>query len=108
ALEPTPPEQLAVTHTDPAGATRQPPAPSQVPSWPHAETASGLHSLSGSLPAPTKVHWPTVPGRAQDRHRPTQSPSQQTPSVQNPLAHSRPAPHAVPGVFFFVHSPWVQ
>jgi hypothetical protein len=46
----------------------------------------------------TGEHVPALPDTLHASHWPLQLPSQQTPSTQNPEAHSLVAPHAVPFV----------
>jgi hypothetical protein len=62
------------------------------------------HSTSGSLPSTMKLQVPVEPATPDlvamhASHEPLQARSQHTPSAQLPLAHSGPAPHAVPLVF---------
>jgi hypothetical protein len=76
---------------------RQAPAPSHMPSEPHVATPWSAHTLRGSAPpAGTGVHLPIDDGSAHVRHAPWQARLQQTPSMQNVLAHSEPLAHVWP------------
>lgn len=90
--------------TVPATYLRHAPAP-HVPSLPHVDTASGAHSLSGSVPAATLPHVPFVPPPFFAAEHATQTPlqavAQHTVSTQNPLAH--PVPQGCP--FLFLQTP---
>jgi hypothetical protein len=101
------PVQLAVWHTVPAAYSRQPPAPSQVPSVPHVVAPLSMHWFSGSAPTGTNVHVPELPDSAHDRQVPVQLELQQTPCWQRPDAHSVPPVHVTPSGFF-VHWPALQ
>jgi hypothetical protein len=79
--------------------SRQAPAPSQVPSWPHepaVATAQPGWPAGEVPPAGTFMHDPGLPETSQDWHRSVQAVAQQTPSAQIPEAQSVPAPHASP------------
>jgi hypothetical protein len=76
---------------------RQAPAPSHTPSSPQLSGAVAVQRPRGSAtPAATKLHSPAAAGRLQDWQVPQLAASQQTPSVQKPLAHSLPALQGVP------------
>ena len=101
------PVQDWVAQTVPLAYSRQPPAPSQVPSVPQLDAPLSAHWLKGSVPTAAKVQVPAVPESAHDRQVPVQLELQQTPCWQRPEAHSIPPPHAVPSGFF-VHWPALQ
>ena len=61
------------------------------------EPSPGHGSLFGMGAPRTGEHLPTDPAATQVRHWPSQAESQQTPSAQNPDAHSPAAPQAMPG-----------
>ena len=67
--------------------------PSQAP--PHADPSDAQAARPPSGAPVTGEQVPTLPGTVQAWHWPPQAASQQTPSVQMPLAHSVPAPHPV-------------
>jgi len=90
------PVQLAAAHWVPETYRRQAPLPLQKPSVPQAAAPLSVHWLSGSCPAGTFVHVPTVPVSAHDWQVPVQAALQQNPWAQNPDAHSVPAPQAAP------------
>jgi hypothetical protein len=92
----------------PAAHRRHAPRPSHAPSRPQLVDASGLQSLSGSLPPVMARQMPSgwvVLLFAHATHGPTQADSQQTPSAQNRLAHSPAAAHAAPVVLPGTHAP---
>jgi hypothetical protein len=102
------PAQVAAMHRVPTAYLRQPPAPSQVPSVPHAPGPPSAHWPSGSLPAGTLVQVPRLPGTAQDRQLPVHMVAQQTPCWQNPALQSASLPQVPPGgarpQLLFVHT----
>jgi len=101
------PLQVAPPHDVVWTCNRQPPAPSQVPSWPQALLVSVAHSLSGSVATLTALHSPLVLpvfALTQAMHRAGQLFSQHTPSTHEPEEHSRPALHVAPFVFFAAHA----
>jgi hypothetical protein len=72
--------------------------PSHRPSFPQDAAPSSEQVLRGSAaPAGTGAQRPIEDGSAQLLHAPLHSSAQQTPSTQNPLAHSLAAAHAWPG-----------
>ena len=88
------------THRVPAWYLLQPPAPSHRPSVPHDDAPWSLHILRASeVPAGIDVHVPADPASAQLRHAPPQAWLQQTPSTQNPDAHSDACEQAPPFCF---------
>jgi hypothetical protein len=90
------PTHVAGAHVAPAAYSRQAPAPSQVPSVPHASTPLSGHCASGSAPAGTSVQVPSVPASAHERQVPVQLELQHTPCWHKPEAHSVPALHVSP------------
>lgn len=56
----------------------------------------------------TVMQWPAFEVSAQYWHAPVQPPSQQTPSAQKPLTHSRVAEQDCPLVFLGVQTPELQ
>src|SRR4029079_12995632 len=75
------------------------PEPSQVPSSPHVIMPSSEHCPSGSTPAGTLMHSPSLPVIAHDLQAPAHAVLQQTPCAQIIDAHSLPAVHVAPGGF---------
>ena len=71
--------------------------------------AARKRSLPSHMPAPHTVpsavgeQVPCLPGTAHDLQVPHDADPQQNPSVQLPLRHSAPAPHARPFTLRFVH-----
>ena len=98
------PVQLAPRQPVAVDHGRQAPAPLQVPSFvqlPVAALLATQRPLTSELPAATGEHVPTLPATLQLTHNPPVAPSlqavlQQTPSVQNVLAHCVPAEQAAP------------
>jgi hypothetical protein len=91
----------------PAACLRQAPAPSQTPSSPQVLGCVAVQRPRGSaMPAVTLLHTPAAPGRLQAWQVPQLADSQQTPSVQKPLAHSLPAVQATPPVRRPQLPPW--
>jgi hypothetical protein len=90
------PEQDGATHCVPATYRRQAPAPLQVPSLPQVAAPASVHWFSGSAPAATLVHVPSVPASAHDLHVAVHAVAQQMLWAQMPLAQSPLAVHAVP------------
>jgi hypothetical protein len=70
--------------------------PLQKPSVPQAAAPLSVHWFSGSCPAGTFVHVPTVPVSAHDWHVPAHAALQQKPCAQNPDVHWFPAVQAAP------------
>ncbi len=103
----TPPVQLSVPHTVPAGYLRQPPDPSQAPSPAQLVAPSSLHCMSGSWPAGTFVQVPALEGSAHDLQVPVHAVLQQTPCSHSPELHSGSLPHVAP-MGFFPQLPWMQ
>jgi hypothetical protein len=66
-----------------------------------------VHWFSGSCPAATFVHVPTVPVSAHDWQVPAQPALQHTPCAQNPETQPVPVVQAAPSAFF-VHTPPLQ
>jgi hypothetical protein len=66
-----------------------------VPAW---QLSPELHRFPSLHPLPFAFgkHVPADPATLQAVHPPVQAALQQTPSAQNPLAHSVPAVHALP------------
>ena len=91
--------QLAAAHIVPLAYWRQAPSPSQVPSLPQLAAPSSAHWLSGSVPAGTSMHRPSLPAIAHERQVPLHALVQQTPWAQIADAHSLPAAQAAPGGF---------
>jgi hypothetical protein len=54
--------------------------------------------LPSGAPRPSE-HFPMLPATSHASHCPSQARSQQTPSTQSPLAHSRGAPQSSPWAF---------
>ena len=79
----------------------------QNPSVPHAAAPLSVHWLSGSWPAGTFVHVPTVPVSAHDWQVPAHAALQHTPCAQNPDVHCALVVQAAP-VTFFVQLPPLQ
>jgi hypothetical protein len=69
---------------------RQAPEPSQLPSFPHEAAKASVHWLSGSCPAGTTLHVPSLPGSAHDWQVPVQAVAQQKDWLQLPDTHSAP------------------
>ena len=89
--------QAPPPHTVPAGYLRQPPAPSQVPSV--AQLAGGWDRHMPRVSAPPaaiRLQRPGCVPAAHVRQAPAQASSQQTPSLQMPLAHWLASLHAWP------------
>ena len=82
--------------TVPAGYLSHAPVPSHMPVEPHVDAASTAHSSRGSVPSWALTQVPTVPWPAHVTQVPAQALLQQTPSAQNPLAHSPPIAHELP------------
>jgi hypothetical protein len=82
----------------PAGALRQPPLPSQVPSRPQGACGDTKQSCGepARVPAGNGVHVPTVPGPTQVMQIVAQREEQHTPSTQNELTQSAGTPHSAP------------
>ena len=78
-------EQVEAPHTFPEGCSRQPPAPSHVPSvWQvEASIAAQVVAGVGGTPAGTNVHVPALPMSPHDLQPPSQAVAQQKPSSQN-------------------------
>ena len=77
--------------------------PSQVPSQP---VPSPMHATRGGMGLPlTGEHVPTLLGRLQASHCPTQSSLQHTPSTQNPSRHWLPEVQTAPAFALGVHFP---
>jgi hypothetical protein len=92
-----PPAQVSGLQLVPALYLRQPPAPSHVPSLPQLAAPRSTQTARGSAaPAATAVQVPGADANAQLWHAEVHALSQQTPSTQNPLAHSAAAPHECP------------
>src|SRR6185369_11474693 len=100
--------QLAAPHTVPLAYLRHAPLPSHAPSVPQLAAPWSAHWFSGSVPAGTSMHRPSLPETAHDRHAPPHAVAQQTPSTQKPEAQSAAAAHVAPGGFGpqlpFVHT----
>jgi hypothetical protein len=86
------PEQVAAAHWVPAPYSRQAPLPLQAPSVLQLGAPRSAHWFSGSWPAVTLVHAPTVPASAHDWQVPPQVLPQQTPCAQ--VLRQVPAPQA--------------
>jgi hypothetical protein len=56
-----------------------------------------------TVPSAVGEQVPCLPATAQERQLPHDADPQQNPSVQKPLRHSAPAPHATPFGLRFVH-----
>ncbi len=81
----------------PGAYVRQPPVPSHLPSVPQEAAPWSVHTFRGSLdPAGMGVQVPMAVDSAQLRQLPAHAESQQTPSTQNPVAHSPGPPHDCP------------
>jgi hypothetical protein len=93
------PVQLAATQVVPEAYRRQAPLPLQNPSVPQAAAPLSVHWFSGSCPAATFMHDPTVPVRAHDWHVPVHAALQHTPWAQKPELHSVPAAQVAPMAF---------
>jgi hypothetical protein len=95
----------------PAAHRRHAPRPSHMPSRPQLVDASGLQSLSGSVPPGMVRQMPSgwlVLLLAHATQGPTHADSQQKPSTQNRLAHSPDTAHAAPVAFAGTHAPAEQ
>ena len=90
------PVQAISWQTVPAGYTSHWPVPSHIPVEPHVDAACTGHWSRGSVPICALTQVPTVPWPAQVMHVPVHATLQQTPSAQNPLAHSPPIAHELP------------
>jgi hypothetical protein len=101
------PEHEAATQVVPVTYSRQAPAPLQVPSLPQLAAPASVHWLSGSWPAATLVHVPSVPASAHDLHVAVQVVAQQMFCAQMPLAQSLFAVQAAP-LGRFVQTPVEQ
>ena len=89
--------QAPPPHTVPAGYLWQPPAPSQVPSVAQLAGGWAMHMPRVSAPpAAIRLQRPGCVPAAHVRQAPAQASSQQTPSLQMPLAHWLAALHAWP------------
>ena len=99
--------QRGVPQVVPAACLRQAPAPSQTPSSPQLSGSVAVQRPRGSaMPAARLLQTPADPGRLQAWQVPQLADSQQTPSVQKPLAHSLPALQATPPVRRPQLPPW--
>jgi hypothetical protein len=67
-----------------------------MPVEPQVDAACTGHWSRGSVPSCALTQVPTVPWPAQVTHVPVHAALQQTPSAQNPVAHSAPIAHDVP------------
>jgi hypothetical protein len=94
------PVHIAAAHCAPAPYRRHAPLPLHMPSVLQLATPRSLHWFSGSWPAATLVHAPTVPASAHDWQVPLHAESQQTPCAQKPDRHSPPTPQATPAAFW--------
>jgi len=85
-------------HTVPATWLRQAPLPSQVPSSPQVDSSDAGQRLAsrGAPPAGTNEQVPGDPCTSHALQVSVQDVLQQTPSTQNPLAHSPAQPQAWP------------
>jgi hypothetical protein len=90
------PVQVVLPHATLLAACAHPPAPSQMPVFPHGGV--GVHAAS-ELPAPSLAQLPRLPITLQDWHVGQLPTPQQMPSVQNPDAHSFALPHTAPVAF---------
>jgi hypothetical protein len=89
--------QAPPPHTVPAGYLRQPPVPSQVPSVAQLEGGCAMHMPRVSAPpAAIRLQRPGCGPAAHVRQAPAQASSQQTPSLQIPLAHWAAPLHGCP------------
>jgi hypothetical protein len=94
------PLHTAGEHTVPATCSWQPPLPSQAPLRPHVAAACATQAPRGSgAPAATGWQVPALPVTLQARQDVQAPLSQQTPSVQWPLAQSPSPPQAAPSGF---------
>ena len=85
--------QVAEAHSVLAAYSWHERLPEQLPVWPQVEAARATHSSSGSVLPGIGSQKPTRPDITQLSQVPPHRDSQQTPSVQNPLAHSRSREH---------------
>jgi hypothetical protein len=96
----TVPEQLALPHTVPLGHCEQAPEPSHPPESPQLDVGAIGHCPCGSRPPLTAPQTPSAPcpfaAAEQAWQVPVQPVLQHTPSTQNPLVQSPPAPHFLP------------
>src|SRR6185503_11072809 len=74
----------------------QPPLPSQNPSVPQVSRPLSAHCPSGSDPAGTAVHAPSLPGTAHDMQLPPHISRQQTPCWHSMELQSSPVVHDAP------------
>jgi hypothetical protein len=79
--------------------------PSQVPPHPEPSSAQTGRTPCGAVPAAVGEQVPALPRTSQAWHWPVQVESQQTPSVQKPLAHWSAALHAAPGASVAAQTP---
>jgi len=94
------PVQVAAAHCVPAPYRRHAPLPLHMPSVLQLAAPRSAHWFSGSAPAATLVHTPTVPAIAHDWQVPPHAELQQTPCAQKPDRHSPPTPQATPAAFW--------
>ena len=86
----------AVAQTVPAGHTWHERDPEQAPVRPQVDGSWVEHSLAGSSPTGMGSQWPARPLSTQLSQMPPHRDSQQTPSVQNPVAQSVSTAQVVP------------
>jgi hypothetical protein len=93
--------QLPSRHTVPGTCLRHAPAPSHLPSSPQLDAGDAGHAdaARGLAPVGRFTHDPAEPATAHDLHPSVQAVVQQTPSAQNPLAHSLAHAQASPASF---------
>lgn len=92
----------------PAACRRHAPLPLHVPSVPQAALGVAGQWSSGSCPAGTAVHVPTLAGKAHDRQGESQADEQQTPCAQMPDAHSASREQTAPMTFGVWQEPDTQ
>src|SRR4051794_33164384 len=87
-------------HVVPAAYCSHLPAPSHAPSVSQLGAPLSAHWFSGSCPAGTGEHVPSLPGTAHDWHVPVHALPQQMPCSQNPDVQSVGAAQLPPRPFF--------
>ena len=95
-----PGEQVAGVHSEPAANRWHAPAPLHTPVVPHEDTGVVGQSSSGSVSILTASQEPSMPNpflaAEHATQGPSQSASQQRPSMQKSLAHSAALAHVKP------------
>jgi hypothetical protein len=98
----------AATQTVPTVYLRHAPRPSHVPSSPHVDNGSAVHSASGSVPPMIALQTPLAWAVFEPAHAmqlPVHAVSQQKPSTQAPVEHCEGSVQAEPWPFTVVQTP---